>query len=373
MILGVIAALAGMVWLSLGQLLAWLVWLPLAWSVWVVEQTVRLPFASLNLGVFPVWLLILSYATIAAGVWWLKQFHRQDEQRPYFRLPQLGSMRTRLTLTAAVIPALLIWLGIGTLPDGNLHVAFLDVGQGDAILVTLPDGRQLLIDGGPSATDLNWRLGQEMPFWDRTLEMVVNTHPDADHLGGLVSLPDRYRLAEAVVTDVEADSQLFQEWETELAEDHLRPIVGQAGMQLALSHQITATIISPGPALLGVDEPNNRSLVLHLQYGQISFLLPGDIEAEVERRLVHRGSMPRATVLKSPHHGSKTSSSEGFLAAVDPQLVVISVGGDNRFGHPAPEVLERYATFGLPVLRTDERGTIELITDGERLWMETMR
>jgi competence protein ComEC len=185
MIVGGLAMLAGMIWLPLGQLLGWLVWLPLAWTVWIVEQTARLPLASLDLGRFPFWLLALIYAALAAWVWWLNQPGQEKESRPHWALPSLGSFQTRLWLGGASVTGLLIWLAVFTLPDGRLHIAFLDIGQGDAILVTLPDGRQMLIDGGPSATALNWRLGQEMPFWDRTLELVVNTHPDADHLAGL--------------------------------------------------------------------------------------------------------------------------------------------------------------------------------------------
>ena len=113
--------------------------------------------------------------------------------------------------------------------------------------------------------------------------------------------------------------------------------------------------------------------MLRLQFGRVSFLLAGDIEAPVEQELVKRGAPLAATVLKSPHHGAKTSSSGPFLEAVDPQIVVISVGADNRFGHPSPEVLARYEQQGLTVLRTDERGTIEFSTDGERLWVETAR
>lgn len=373
MIVGGLATLAGMLWLPLGQLLSWLVWLPLAWTVGVVEQTARWPLASLDLGTLPFWLMVLLYAAIFAGIWRANQPRQAKESRPHFALPDIGSLQTRLMVGCVGVAALLIWLAVSTLPDGRLHVAFLDVGQGDAILVTLPDGRQVLIDGGPSATDLNWRLGQEMPFWDRTLEMVINTHPDADHLGGLVSLPERYTVEQVVVTDVEAASQLYREWEAELTDADLTPSIGQAGMQLALGQGITATILSPGSALIGLDEANNRSIVLHLQFGQISFLLPGDIEADVERRLIQAGTPLKATVLKSPHHGSKTSSGTAFLKAVDPRIVVISVGEDNRFGHPAPEVVERYATHGLTVLRTDEQGTIELSTDGERLWVETAR
>jgi competence protein ComEC len=371
MILGALATGLGMVWLPLGQVAGWLVWLPLTWSVWVVEWTARLPYASLDLGTVPWGLVLLLYATLAAGIWWATPTRGDKTKQPRFSLPPMGSPTTRLGLTGVGVVVLLIWLGIWNLPDGRLHVAFLDVGQGDAILVTFPDGRQMLIDGGPSATQLNWRLGQELPFWDRSLDVLVNTHPDADHLGGLVSLLDRYTIAQTVVTDVAGESQLYQEWEQELAEAHLIPTVGQAGMQLSLSNGVIATILSPGPAVRAMDEPNNHSIVLHLQYGHISFLLPGDIEAPLERALATAGLPLTATVLKSPHHGSKTSSSEIFLEAVDPKIVVISVGEDNRFGHPAPEVVEHYIERGLTILRTDEQGTVEFITDGEQLWVET--
>ncbi len=369
MIVGGIATLAGMIWLPLGQVLGWLVWLPLTWTVWIVEQTANIPFASLDLGTFPFWLVMLLYAALGAGVWWATR--EEKKFRPRFTLPEIGSLKTRLWVGGVSVTALLIWLAVWSLPDGKLHVAVLDVGQGDAILITLPDGRQLLIDGGPSATELNWRLGQEMPFFDKTLEMVVNTHPDADHLGGLVSLPDRYQIEQALVSDVEGRSQLYQQWETELVEDQLTPVIAQAGTQLALGEGVSATILSPGPITANIVEPNNHSIVLYLQFGQISFLLSGDIEDSVERRLVQANIPLNATVLKSPHHGSKSSSSEAFLNAINPQVVVISVGQDNRFGHPSPEVLERYAAHGLPVLRTDQHGTIEFITDGQRLWIET--
>jgi competence protein ComEC len=371
--LGAVATLIGMIWLPLGQMLGWLVWLPLAWTVAVVEWSVRLPFASLDLGNFPLWLMLLAYATLAVSVWWGQGQLRDAPTMPRFHLPQTGTLTTRLWLGGAGAITLLIWLAVAALPDGRLHVAFLDVGQGDAILITLPDGRQLLVDGGDSPSVLNWRLGQELPFWDRSLDVVLNTHPDADHLGGLVALLDRYRVEQVLVTDVAGDTQLSRQWATELTEAQIEPVIGQAGMQLALDSGVVATILSPGPATRRADEINNHSLVLHLQYGQISFLLPGDIETPVERNLLLTGALPAATVLKSPHHGSKTSSSDSFLAAVNPQIVVISVGGDNRFGHPAPEVLARYAAHGLTVLRTDEHGTVEFSTDGRQLWVETDR
>jgi competence protein ComEC len=373
MIVGGLATLAGMIWLPLGVALGWLVWLPLAWSVWMVELTGRLPYASLDLGTFPLWLLILLYAALGAGIWSANRPRAEKEAQPRFHLPEIGSATTRLWVGGAAVGALLVWLAVLSLADGRLHVAFLDVGQGDAILVTTPDGRQILIDGGPTATDLTWRLGQEMPFWDHSLDLVVNTHPDADHLAGLPPLLDRYQVEQVLIPNVGSNSALYREWETQLAETGLTPTIGQAGMELTLGQGITATLLNPGPAAAREDDPNNHSVVIRLQMGRISFLLPGDIEEPVERNLVWQQAPLAATVLKSAHHGSKTSSSETFLDAVNPQVVVISVGKDNDFGHPSPEVLERYAERGLTVFRTDEQGTVEFSTDGEHLWVETAR
>jgi competence protein ComEC len=141
---------------------------------------------------------------------------------------------------------------------------------------------------------------------------------------------------------------------------------------MSLGDGVWAEILHPGAVPAG-DRLNDHSVVLRVGLGGISFLLPGDIEADVERGLSAGGAPLGATVLKAPHHGSKTSSCERFLAAVDPQVAVVSVGADNRFGHPAPEVLARYAEQGIPVLRTDELGTVEFVTDGERLWVEAGR
>ncbi len=371
MTLGALGALAGMVWLPLGQLLGWIVWLPLAWTVWVVELTSNWPHASLELGQFPFWLLILMYALLGSAIWWANQPRTNSQPTPRFRLPPIGSLITRLSVGGMGVITLLVWLAVSNLPDGRLHVAFLDVGQGDAILITLPDGRQMLIDGGPAATQLNWQLGQEMPFWDRSLDVVINTHPDLDHLGGLVSLPDRYEIGQTIMSDVAGNSAHYHEWEQTLADTSQTTMIGQAGMRLTLGSEITATILSPGPYTPHAGEANNHSVVLHLQMDQISFLFPGDIEAPIEQKLVQSGAPLAATVLKSPHHGSATSSTGMFLDAVNPRIVVISVGKDNSFGHPSQAVLDRYAERGLTILRTDQQGTIELVTDGEKLWVET--
>jgi competence protein ComEC len=277
-----------------------------------------------------------------------------------------------MTLIGGMLVVLLVWLAVASLPDRRLHVAFLDVGQGDATLITTPRGQQILIDGGPSPITLLSEMGRHMPFWDRSLEMVVNTHPEADHLAGLPEVLDRYRVSQVLLSDVENETHLYSAWEEALLEEGATVIPAQAGLRMWLGDGVWAEVLHPGQTPVGT-RLNDHSVVLQISLGQVSFLLPGDIEAEVERRLVATDNLLGATVLKAPHHGSNTSSSQRFLAAVDPEVAIISVGVDNRFGHPAPEVLGRYAERGIPVLRTDELGGIEFITDGEQLWVQVGR
>jgi competence protein ComEC len=370
MILGGIATLAGTLWLPLGQFIGWLVYLPLAWTVWIVELTARLPYASLNLGSFPFWLVILLYAVLAAGIWWAKQRTAKDEALPRFVLPAIGSLETRLVLGGTAVITLVLWLAVSMLPDGRLHVAFLDVGQGDAIFITTPRGQQILVDGGPASSAVLAGIGSAMPFWDRSLDVVVNTHPDDDHLAGLLGVLERYQVSQVILSDVGDDKPLYAAWQKALVGEGATVTRAQAGMRLALGDGIEVEVLHPGAVPAG-QVLNDHSVVLRLTDGRVSFLLTGDIQADVEQELVESGRPLAATVLKVAHHGSITSSTPAWLAAVDPQVAVISVGAGNHFGHPSPEVLQRYAAAGIPVLRTDQAGSVEFVTDGQRLWVET--
>ncbi|MFQ5614605.1 MAG: ComEC/Rec2 family competence protein [Anaerolineae bacterium] len=280
---------------------------------------------------------------------------------------------TKPALFSLIIIVLLTWAAALTLPDGRLHVVFLDVGQGDAIFITTPNGRQILIDGGPGPGQLLAGLGRHMPFWDRSIDVLVSTHPEADHLTGLLEIVGRYRVGTVLVSDVALETALFDAWQGRLAEAGLKPLAVGQGARLELDREVSALVLNPGPASVSSPKPNDHSIVIRLEMGQISFLLPGDIEAGVERALVGQNLPLQATILKSPHHGSNTSSSAAFLDAVNPQLVVISAGADNRFGHPAQAVLDRYTGQRARVLRTDELGPIEFITDGRDLWLKGQR
>ncbi len=199
--------------------------------------------------------------------------------------------------------------------------------------------------------------------------MVVNTHPDADHLAGLPEVLGRYQVDQVILPDVENDTPLYAAWQEAMADEGASVTQAEAGMRLSLEDGVQIEVLHPG-AVPASERFNDHSVVLRVTLGEISFLLPGDIEAGVEQGLVAHSPSLAATVLKVPHHGGDTSSSQAFLEAVDPQVAVISVGADNRFGHPAPGVLARYAEQGVPVLRTDQLGTIEFVTDGDRLWVQ---
>ncbi len=260
--------------------------------------------------------------------------------------------------------AVVAGLALARLPDGRLHVYFLDVGQGDAILIRAPDGRQVLVDGGPSPAALLDELGSLLPFWDRTLDMVVLTHPDTDHMNGLLPLFERYRIA--TVLDTVQDGGEAPAWSAALAAHRGQRITARRGMRLVLD-DLRITVLHPAEPLLPETSDNAASLVLRLDYGEISLLLMGDAEQATEEALLAAGQPLQADVLKVAHHGSGGGTSAAFLAAVQPQLAVIQVGADNRFGHPHPDTLARLAQA--QVLRTDQDGRIEVISDGRRLWI----
>jgi len=261
--------------------------------------------------------------------------------------------------------AVVAGLALARLPDGRLHVYFLDVGQGDAILIRAPDGRQVLVDGGPSPAALLDELGSLLPFWDRTLDMVVLTHPDTDHMNGLLPLFERDRIA--TVLDTVQDGGEAPAWSAALAAHRGQRITARRGMRLVLD-DLRITVLHPAEPLLPETSDNAASLVLRLDYGEISLLLMGDAEQATEEALLAAGQPLQADVLKVAHHGSGGGTSAAFLAAVQPQLAVIQVGADNRFGHPHPDTLTRLAPA--QVLRTDQDGRIEVTSDGRRLWVE---
>lgn len=372
MALGGLAVTLGLIWLPAGQLVGWLAWLPLAWTTRVVEWTATWFTPAVDVERLPFWGLMLAYAGLAVLGWALHRTRGSTGARPALITHSGLRTSTRAMLLIASTCIVVAWLAWTALPDGRLHVVFLDVGQGDAILITTPRGQHILIDGGPSPNILLSQLSRHLPFWDRSLEIVVNTHPEADHVTGLVAAAERYRIARAVLSDVDHRSGALAALRAALAEAEVEVSQASAGMQLKTEEGLVLEILHPGRVPAG-ERPNDHSVVIWLRWGQVSFLLPGDIPAEIEDRLVGAYPHLKATVLKAAHHGSAGSSSAPWLNTISPQVVVISVAADNPFNLPAPETLGRYSERGIQVLRTDQSGSIECITDGERLWVRGER
>ena len=375
MIWGGAATLTGLVPLlePVARVVAWFPWLCLAYTNAVVRWMAAWPLASLQISHASAGRLVFYYAVILSAAWALRQ--RQGYIRRAWTWLTVRWSTTAVLGTPAVM-AVLIWLAVLQLPDGRLHVAFLDVGQGDAILITAPNGQQVLVDGGPSPTVLTSALGREMPFWDHSLDLLVMTHPDADHITGLVEVLDRYRVDLWLDNGRPDDDALYTQCQALLAQATVPREVVRAGNRLDLGNGLSLEVLHPPAELLSGTESdqNNNSVVLRLVWGQARFLLTGDLEAEAEQLLLQSGQPLDADVLKVAHHGSGGASTAAFLAAVGPKYAVISVGADNRFGHPKQDLLDRLAALGqVKILRTDEQGTVEFITDGQQLWVRTER
>ena len=248
-----------------------------------------------------------------------------------------------------------------------LEVVFFDIGQGDAIFIETPEGHQILIDGGPTSAILE-KLGQEMPFWDRTIDLVVLTHPEHDHIAGLIEVLKRYDVDCVLWTGVVRDTGEYKEWKRLLKEEDAEVKIATLGQKI-VTPEAYFDILHPFEDLEGKEakNTNNSSIALRLVFGENSFIFTGDLYKSIERQITDRGLYISSDVLKVGHHGSKTSTREEFLEKVNPKIAVISVGKDNRYGHPHPEVLEVLDKYGITVLRTDRDGDIKIISDGSEI------
>ncbi len=266
---------------------------------------------------------------------------------------------------AALALGLLIQIqGQPTAASGVLRVRFLDIGQGDAILVDTPSQDHLLVDGGPDDGVVPLLMSFLIP--PQHLDLVVATHNDADHIGGLPAALARFPVDEVWITGTIWPTQTYERWVQAMESSGARIERVSAGTVRMLG-QTEVRVLSP-LAPLPSEEPvnsNDTSIVLKLTYGATSVLLTGDLEFAGELALIEANpAQLGTTVLKVGHHGSAGSTSQRFLDYVQPEIAVISVGRDNRYDHPRPETLERLATSGTEVHRTDHEGTVTILSDG---------
>ena len=250
--------------------------------------------------------------------------------------------------------------------DDILKVTFLDVGQGDAIFIEAPNGNQVLVDGGSSSQVLR-SLGEVMPFYDRSLDLVIATHPDADHIGGLTYVFDRFVVGGVLETEMENKTDAFDLYQVKEKKEKAQIVKAVVGSRIILAEDVVLDVLSP-TANLKTGDLNDSSVILLLRFKESSWLLTGDASVKVENYLARQfGESLDIDVLKIGHHGSKTSSSATFLEVTSPDWAVISAGVDNRYGHPHPDVLGRLEKMDIPYVSTVDKGNIYFESDGNKI------
>ncbi len=345
-----------------------------AFSYWLIvtEWMAALPAAAATIDGFGARWALASYALIAVATpFAARALRRGDAQLAASLLIDRRSMR-RFVMFAAPAAVLLATAGFAWWPSGprRLEVTVIDVGQGDAILIETPAGHDVLIDGGPGPAVLRG-LSAELPWRDRSLDLVILTHPQTDHFTGLVDVLARYDVRRVVSNGAVADGPASAAWRRAVRTEGRRIETARAGDVFDLGDGVRLDVLWPSEEPAG-GNPNNGALVLRLTWRDVSFLLTGDIEAEAEGALLAAGADLRATVLKVAHHGSATSSTQAFLDAAQPAIAVVSAGRDNRFGHPAPSIAARLRARA-DLYTTAEHGAVHFETDGTRLWIDTAR
>jgi len=314
---------------------------------------------------------LATYAALAGGALAIVRFLRPPAESRIVPL-HLDSRRlsalAALALPAVALAATAGWWFWPSSPD-HLRVTVLDVGQGDAILIEAPGGRDVLVDGGPGGAVLRG-LGEELPWTDRSIELLVLTHPAADHLTGLPGVLARYDVRRVLAGPAAQPSADERAWLAAIGAEGIAIETARQGMSFDLGGCVRLDVLGPDAAMAAARQLNDTGVVLRVSCGDVSFLLAADIEAPAERALIANGVGLRSTVLKVAHHGSKTSSTAEFLDAVRPRVAVVSAGKDNPFGHPAPEVVDRLDDYAV-VYNTADAGAVRFETDGRRLWVST--
>ncbi len=262
-----------------------------------------------------------------------------------------------------------IWYAVFRENRGNvLTIAFLDIGQGDSIYIEAPNGNQMLIDGGPPKKILS-ALRKVMPFFDRSVDMILVTNPDADHMSGFIDVMNGYKVGELVEPGTESPSATYAALEKTAAARGIPKLLARRGQIIWLDkkRRLGFHILFPDRDVSGM-ATNDGSIVGKLIYGNTSVMFTGDSPQAIEHYLVSLdGKNLRSDILKVGHHGSRTSSSQEFVGYVSPAYAAISVGAGNTYGHPHQETLDTLSQFGAKVFRTDQMGTIVMKSDGENL------
>jgi competence protein ComEC len=370
---------------GVGDTLTWFAggtaWLVLHVIVGLGSVLASLPLASLDVSIPPAlavaWLPMLGLAS-----WALRTPDPQPIDRETMTAGGNGAVAAivRRTLrplpVAAFLLATLLTLTSAARPDGRLHVTILDIGQGDAILVEAPSGATALIDGGPDPDLTLRRLGAGLPFFVRSIDLLVLTHPHHDHVTGLIEALDRFRVGAVLHAGIPFDNPAYDRLLADATLARVPVALARTGQVLELDATTTLTVVYPTAADAAAPLPegdiNNGSIVMLLRHGGFTALLTGDARAPIEATLLERGLLPTIDLLKVGHHGSASSTTPGLLDVIRPTLAVVSAGRGNPYGHPAPETMARLgARPDVAAFRTDRDGDVEIVSDGSGYQVRT--
>jgi competence protein ComEC len=357
-----LALLLGLVWLPLGKLAAWAAWPFSAYTIAFVEWFARAPGAAIGLGDVAPLFIVVVYALLFGWTWMLS---RPPEKRPAWppalRSAEWGRFTSRWLpatgLAGLAVGTFLVWSWYFSLPDGRLKITVLDVGQGDAVLVQTPSGASVLIDGGPGGRAISRALARELPLFTGRIDLLVIAAPRDENVGGLPDVLARYRVERALVTSAAGNSSTYQA---------LRDALRDRQIELIDAADLPVFDLGDGVRLHVLADGENGS-ALRLEWQRLSLVLPVGLRLADETALLMRGRAEPASALLLADHGSDRATQENWVWAVNPRLVLVSAGAGT--GGPAPEVLQRLA--GRTILRTDEHGSITLLSDGRQLWVES--
>jgi competence protein ComEC len=263
-----------------------------------------------------------------------------------------------------------IYLCFEVQPRNNLKVSFLDVGQGDAILFQTPHGGKILVDGGPDKKVLA-RLGEQLPIYSKDIELVIATHSDSDHIIGLIDVLENYNVKVLLYSLPNSESDISKELFEVANIKNTQIVKVERPVIIKTDDGLIIKILFPVKNMDGIVETNAASIVNQFIFGENKILLTGDLPQAGEIFLINKyGASLKSDILKLGHHGSDSSSNPEFIQKVNPEIAIVSAGKNNSFGHPHKSVLDLLFNFKIPVLRTDESGTINFNANGINIWRD---
>ncbi len=304
------------------------------------------------------------------GGWWYYYGMDMRKEKLIFFFREYGKVSIVFLSSCSMLIALVILSSQAQPP--KLNVSFLDIGQGDSIFVRTPSGHDMLIDGGPSNAVLE-RLDVQMNYFDRGIDVIIATHPDSDHVTGLIPVLEKFKVDDLVISGTKSDTETFAYVDRRMKAEEAVMHVARRGDVIDFQDGVIVTVLHPYGGEKFKDT-NSASVSVLIAYGKETFLLTGDLPIAYEQGLVSSGLLPRGiTVFKAGHHGSKTSSGEPLLSYLRPEYSVISAGAANRYGHPDSETINRLERYSREILSTIGRGTVTFLSDGKSLEVVTER